>query len=158
MNDPAIELLQTLIRNECVNDGTAASGFEERSVKTLTEIFGVDGHIFGPSEGRQSLVYRVGGTEPLSPSLALVPHLDVVPAVASDWSVDPFSAEIKDGFVYGRGALEMLNVVATIADYIKTNNITARRVWGAQSSRSIFLRSWPTRIRRWPGSRRQRSI
>jgi len=115
MSDRVIELLQELIRNECVNDGKAASGFEERSVKTLAGFFGVEGHVFEPSPGRQSLVYRVNGTDSSAPSLALVPHLDVVPASAADWSVDPFSADIKDGFVYGRGALDMLNVVAAMA-------------------------------------------
>lgn len=115
MGEPVVDLLQALIRNECVNDGSAASGFEERSVKTLTEFFGVEGHVFEPSEGRQSLVCRVSGTDRSSPSLALVPHLEVVPAESSDWSVDPFSAVVKDGFIYGRGALDMLNVVASMA-------------------------------------------
>jgi len=115
LNDPVIDLLQTLIRNECVNDGSASSGHEERSVRTLTEFFGVEGIVVEPSEGRQSLVYRIQGTDPTSPSLAFVPHLDVVPANESAWTVDPFSAEIKDGFVYGRGAVDMLNIVASMA-------------------------------------------
>jgi acetylornithine deacetylase/succinyl-diaminopimelate desuccinylase-like protein len=115
LSDPVIDLLQTLIRNECVNDGSASSGHEERSVHTLTEFFGVEGIVVEPSEGRQSLVYRIQGTDPTSPSLAFVPHLDVVPANESAWTVDPFSAEIKDGFVYGRGAIDMLNIVASMA-------------------------------------------
>jgi len=115
LNDPVIELLRTLIRNECVNDGSAESGFEERSVRTLVEFFGVEGTIVEPSKGRQSLVYRVRGTDSSSPALALVPHLDVVPANPVAWSVSPFSAEIKDGIVYGRGAVDMLNIVAAMA-------------------------------------------
>jgi len=115
LKDPVIDLLQELIRNECVNDGSVSSGYEERSVRTLMDFFGVDGIVVEPSEGRQSLVYRIQGSEPTSPSLALVPHLDVVPANASAWTVDPFSAEIKDGFVYGRGAVDMLNIVASMA-------------------------------------------
>ena len=115
MNDPVIDLLQALIRNECVSDGSVSSGHEERSVRTLTDFFGVEGIVVEPAEGRQSLIYRIQGADPTSPSLAFVPHLDVVPANESAWTVDPFSAEIKDGFLYGRGAVDMLNIVASIA-------------------------------------------
>ena len=114
MSHDAVELLQTLIRNRCVNDGTPDSGFEFRSVATLTEYLGVEGQVVEPMPGRQSVVYRVPGTDPEAPSLALVPHLDVVPVDPAGWSVDPFAAEIVDGFVYGRGAVDMLNVAAAM--------------------------------------------
>jgi acetylornithine deacetylase/succinyl-diaminopimelate desuccinylase-like protein len=110
-----IELLQRLIRNACVNDGTRAAGREVRSAETLEDFFGVTGERFEPAPGRRSLVYRVKGTDPAAPSLTLAPHLDVVPADASGWSLDPFAAEIVDGFVYGRGAVDMLNVTAAMA-------------------------------------------
>ena len=115
MSTDVITLLQTLIQNECVNDGTLDSGHEHQSVATLLEFFGVEGEIFEPQPGRQSLIYRVPGTEPEAPSLALVPHLDVVPVDESGWTQDPFGAEIIDGFVYGRGAVDMLNVTAAMA-------------------------------------------
>lgn len=107
-----VELLQQLIRNECVNDGTKGSGHEHRSVETLQDFFGVEGEIFEPAPGRQSLIYRIEGSDPDAPSLALVPHTDVVPVEPSGWTQDPFGAEIVDGFVYGRGAIDMLNVTA----------------------------------------------
>ncbi len=110
-----IELLQAMIRNSCVNNGSVESGHEERSVRTLVDYFGVPGEIFEPEPGRQSLIYRVKGSDPDAPSLALAPHIDVVPADPSGWSLDPFSAEIRDGLVYGRGALDMLNVTAAMA-------------------------------------------
>lgn len=110
-----VELLQSLIRNACVNDGTPESGNEHRSVATLQEFFGDQGRVFEPAPGRQSLVFRVPGSVPGAPSLALVPHIDVVPADPSGWTRDPFSAEITDGWVYGRGAVDMLNVTAALA-------------------------------------------
>jgi len=114
MSHDAVDLLQSLIRNRCVNDGTPESGFEVRSVGTLVEYLGVQGEVFEPMPGRQSLVYRIPGSDPEAPSLALVPHLDVVPVDAAGWSVDPFAAEIVEGFVYGRGAVDMLNVTAAM--------------------------------------------
>ncbi|HLF61380.1 MAG TPA: M20/M25/M40 family metallo-hydrolase [Acidimicrobiia bacterium] len=114
MSHDAVDLLQALIRNQCVNDGTPESGFESRSVQTLVGYLGVEGEVFEPAPGRQSVVYRVPGTDPSAPSLALVPHLDVVPVDTAGWSVDPFAAGIADGLVFGRGAVDMLNVTAAM--------------------------------------------
>lgn len=114
-----IELLQSLIHNSCVNDGTVESGHEHRSVATLQDFFGETGEIVQPAPGRQSVVYRIRGTDPEAPSLALVPHLDVVPADAMQWTVDPFAGEISDGWLYGRGAVDMLNVTAAMAMAIR---------------------------------------
>lgn len=119
MATTTVELLQQLIRNRCVNDGSPDSGHEARSVSTLRDFFGVEGEVFEPAPRRQSLVYRIPGTDPEAPTLALVPHLDVVPANPTGWSVDPFSAEIADGFVWGRGAIDMLNVTASMAQVFK---------------------------------------
>lgn len=110
-----IELLQALISNACVNDGSPGSGNEARSVKTLQEFFGEDGEVIEPIPGRQSLVYRVAGADAEAPSLALAPHLDVVPVNRDSWSVDPFGASLSDGWVFGRGALDMLNVTSAMA-------------------------------------------
>ena len=115
MTDEVITLLQRLIRNRCVNDGTPESGHEHRSVETLTEFFGVEGETFETTPGRQSLLYRVEGSDSDAPSLGLAPHIDVVPVEASGWTQDPFGAEIVDGLVYGRGAVDMLNVTAAMA-------------------------------------------
>lgn len=115
MSSETITLLQRLIRNECVNTGSPESGQEHRSVATLQDFFGVEGRVFEPAPGRQSLVYRVAGADPEAPSLALVPHLDVVPADPDGWTQSPFGAEVVDGYVYGRGALDMLNITAAFA-------------------------------------------
>ena len=115
MTHEVIDLLRQLIKNACVNDGTRDSGHEHRSVSTLHEFFGVEGQIFEPYSGRQSLVYRIEGSDLDAPSLALVPHLDVVPVDPNGWTTDPFGAEIIDGFIFGRGAVDMLNVTSAMA-------------------------------------------
>jgi acetylornithine deacetylase/succinyl-diaminopimelate desuccinylase-like protein len=115
MSDTTLELLRALIRNRCVNDGTAGSGHEYRSVDTLAEFFGRAGTVFEPAPGRQSVVYRVPGTDPKAPTLMLMGHTDVVPVNPAGWSHDPFGAEIADGFVWGRGAVDMLNLTASMA-------------------------------------------
>ncbi|CAN5298668.1 M20/M25/M40 family metallo-hydrolase [soil metagenome] len=109
-----LDLLRELIRNQCVNDGTVASGQEVRSVETIADFLGDRGEVVEPRPGRQSVVYRIPGTNPESPALLLLPHLDVVPANPDGWDVDPFGAEIADGFVWGRGAIDMLNLTASM--------------------------------------------
>lgn len=108
------DLVRQLIRNRCVNDGTAESGHEYRSVDTLQDFFGVGGRVFEPAPGRQSLLYRIPGTAG-GPSLALMGHLDVVPADPDGWKRDPFGAEVVDEFVWGRGAVDMLNLTGAMA-------------------------------------------
>ena len=117
--EEVIELLVALIRNTCVNDGSADSGHEVRSVQTLTDYFGVEGEVIEPHPGRQSVVYRVPGDTEDAPRLLLIPHLDVVPALGDGWSRDPFGGERSEGFVWGRGAVDMLNVTAAMAAVFK---------------------------------------
>ena len=118
--DPTAEvtdLLQQLIRNQCVNDGTVASGEETRSVDLLSQyLSGVgDTETFEPRPGRTSLVTRIEGSDPDVPSLLLMGHTDVVPVNLEGWSRDPFAADVVDGFVWGRGAVDMLNLTASQA-------------------------------------------
>ncbi|HEX9856682.1 MAG TPA: M20/M25/M40 family metallo-hydrolase [Acidimicrobiia bacterium] len=117
--DEVVELLVELIRNECVNDGTPDSGHEHRSVTTLAAYLGRDGTIVEPHPGRQSVVYRVAGTVPGAPSLILLPHLDVVPAKPDGWTHPPFDGIREAGYVWGRGAVDMLNVTSAMAAVFK---------------------------------------
>ncbi|WP_327656948.1 M20/M25/M40 family metallo-hydrolase [Streptomyces sp. NBC_00483] len=64
--------------------------------------------------GRGNVVARIEGTDPTADALLVHGHLDVVPAEAADWSVDPFSGEVRDGVVWGRGAVDMKNMDAMI--------------------------------------------
>ncbi len=119
MSATVVELLARMIQNECVNDGTPDSGHEHRSVETLAGYFGRSGTVVEPHPGRQSVVYRVPGTSAEAPTLMLMGHLDVVPVQASGWSRDPFGGEQVDGFVWGRGAVDMLNQTAAMAAAFK---------------------------------------
>ena len=112
------DLLQRLIRNSCVNEGTPESGHEIRSVDLLQsylQLPGVEMKRYEPVPGRASLVLRIEGTDPKAPSLHLMGHTDVVPVTPSGWKHDPFGAELIDGEVWGRGAVDMLDVTASMA-------------------------------------------
>src|SRR5918995_2842868 len=112
------DLLQHLIRNSCVNDGSRASGYEVRSVDVLDAYLagsGVDIARYEPAPGRASLVARIEGRRPDAPTLLLMGHTDVVPAHDEGWRHDPFGGELIDGEVWGRGAVDMLNLTASMA-------------------------------------------
>jgi acetylornithine deacetylase/succinyl-diaminopimelate desuccinylase-like protein len=118
MTSEVTDLLQHLIRNACVNDGTESSGHEVRSadlLQTYLEGDGLDIERYEPAPGRTSLVTRVEGTDPTAPTLLLMGHTDVVPANAAGWRHDPFGGELIDGEVWGRGAVDMLNLTASMA-------------------------------------------
>lgn len=113
-----VELLQAMIRNECVNDGSASSGHEVRNVELLESFLagpGVEFQTWEPTPGRSSLVARIEGSDPEAPSVCLMGHTDVVPASAEGWERDPFGGEIHDGEVWGRGAVDMLNLTSSMA-------------------------------------------
>ena len=113
------ELLQQLIRNACVNDGTEASGQEVRSADTLAGFLegpGLDLERYEPVPGRASLVARIEGRRSGEvPSLLLMGHTDVVPVNPAGWDHDPFGGELSDGEVWGRGAIDMLNLTSSMA-------------------------------------------
>src|SRR5713226_4376217 len=112
------ELLRTLIRNKCVNDGTVASGQEMRSVAALEDYFagaGVACERHTSEPGRESLIARIEGRDPNAPRLLLMGHTDVVPVSPDGWKRDPFGGELVDGVVWGRGAIDMLNLTSTMA-------------------------------------------
>jgi acetylornithine deacetylase/succinyl-diaminopimelate desuccinylase-like protein len=79
------------------------------------------------TKGRTNVVARIEGSDPSADALLLHGHLDVVPAEARDWSVHPFSGEIRDGVVWGRGAVDMKNMDAMI--------LAVARFWARQGVR-----------------------
>jgi acetylornithine deacetylase/succinyl-diaminopimelate desuccinylase-like protein len=132
------ELLQTLIRNQCVNDGTPDSGGEVRNAELLTNYLegaGVGIETFESHPGRTSLVARIEGSDPSAPTLCLMGHTDVVPVNAAGWSQDPFGGELIDGEVWGRGAIDMLNMTASMAVAFRT---LARSGWKPRGTLIYF--------------------
>jgi acetylornithine deacetylase/succinyl-diaminopimelate desuccinylase-like protein len=149
--EQTVELLQTLIRNRCVNTGHEESGEDVRNADTLRQFLGnaVDTQVYDAAEGRRSLVAKIHGSDPSAPSLALLCHTDVVPAADQDWQHDPFGGDLIDGVVWGRGAIDMLNMTATMAaalrhagqcghrprgdiSFIATADEEAQATWGAK--------------------------
>ena len=107
------ELLSALIRIDTSNppgNETAVAEFMDRWFREA----GLVGQIVGEPEDRRSFVLRLEGQRP-GPSLLLLAHEDVVPACGADWQVPPFSGLIKDGYVWGRGAIDIKNLVAAHA-------------------------------------------
>ncbi len=128
MPDPKLtgettELLQAMIRNECVNDGSVESGEETRNadlLQTFLEGTGLQIERYEPLPGRGSIVARIEGSDPEAPSLCLMGHTDVVPVSPEGWSNDPFGGELirnEQGHdeVWGRGAIDMLNLTSSMA-------------------------------------------
>ena len=111
--DDAVRLCSELIRL----DGQLGSSDERAGaeyVAGLLSAVGVEATLLEPEPRRTSLVARISGADPTLDPLLIHTHLDVVPADASEWSVDPLSGEVKDGFVWGRGAVDMKNMVASV--------------------------------------------
>jgi len=118
-----VDLLQTMIRNACVNDGTPESGQEVRNadvLQTFLEGTGLDLQRYEPTPGRTSLVARIEGSDPTAPSLCLMGHTDVVPVNPDGWDRDPFGGELVDNEIWGRGAVDMLNLTAGQAVAFRT--------------------------------------
>jgi acetylornithine deacetylase/succinyl-diaminopimelate desuccinylase-like protein len=113
-----VELLQEMIRNECVNDGRVESGDEVRNsdmLQTYLEGAGLDVETFEPAPGRKSMVARIEGTDPDAPAVCLMGHTDVVPVSPEGWHEDPFGGQLIDGEVWGRGAVDMLCLTSSMA-------------------------------------------
>src|SRR5215467_13670838 len=132
LTNETVELLQHMIRNACVNDGSVESGQEVRNSDLLRAYLGQSGldvEVYEPDGGlgRTSLVARIEGTDPAAPTLCLMGHTDVVPVTREHWTRDPFGGDLVNGEVWGRGAVDMLNLTASQAVAFRT---LARRPGG----------------------------
>jgi acetylornithine deacetylase/succinyl-diaminopimelate desuccinylase-like protein len=133
--DEVVELCRDLIRFESVNDGTGRGKGEREAAEyvagKLAEV-GLEPQIFESAPGRASVVARVEGEDPGRDALLIHGHLDVVPAEPKEWTYDPFAAEVADGCVWGRGAVDMLDmdamVLAVMRDRLRTGRKPPRDV------------------------------
>ena len=137
--DPAgevVRLCQELIGIDTSNYGNGDGPGERKAaehVATLLDEVGIESTIIEGSPGRANVVARWGGGDGRAP-LLVHGHLDVVPAEAADWQVDPFSGEIKDGQVWGRGAVDMKDFDAMLLSVVR-----ARARAGAPPDREVVL-------------------
>ncbi|MDF9716102.1 M20/M25/M40 family metallo-hydrolase [Nocardioides sp. ChNu-99] len=121
--DPAaevVELCRDLIRIDTSNYGDDSGPGERKAaehVATLLDEVGIDARLYESEPGRTSVVARWGGSE--GDPLLLHGHLDVVPAAAEDWQVHPFSGEVQDGYVWGRGAVDMKDFDAMLLSVVR---------------------------------------
>jgi len=105
-----LEHLQAMIRMNTVNP----PGNElpvARYLDSTLKAAGIETHLFEPAPGRGALVARIKGNGSKKPVL-IMGHMDVVGVERAHWSVDPFAAEIKDGYLYGRGAIDDKGMLA----------------------------------------------
>ena len=120
--DEVVGLCHDLIRIESVNYGDGSGpgerGAAEYVAALLSEV-GLDAQVYESAPGRASVVARISGEDPTRDALVVHGHLDVVPAQAQDWSVAPFSGEVQDGFVWGRGAIDMKDMDAMILSVVR---------------------------------------
>jgi len=137
--DPAaevVQLCQELIRIDTSNYGNGDGPGERKAaeyVAGLLDEVGVESTIIEGAPGRANVVARWGGGDG-RPPLLLHGHLDVVPAEAADWQVDPFAGEIRDGQVWGRGAVDMKDFDAMLLSVVR-----ARAAAGAAPDREVVV-------------------
>jgi acetylornithine deacetylase/succinyl-diaminopimelate desuccinylase-like protein len=132
------ELLSDLIRIDTTNTGDTSTSAGERSAAEwvackLAEV-GIESEIHESEPGRASLVARIEGADPSRPALLVHGHLDVVPADPAEWSVHPFSGEERDGYIWGRGAVDMKDMDAMVLALVRDWAVT-----GVTPPRDIVL-------------------
>ncbi len=128
-----VALVQQAIRNACVNDGTAESGHEVDSADLIEGYLagsGLDVQRVEPTPGRRTIVTRIEGTDPGAPTLCLLGHTDVVPVNPAGWTHEPFGGEIIEDELWGRGALDMLNLTCSMAVAVRHLAISGARPKG----------------------------
>lgn len=131
-----IDLCRDLIRIDTSNTGDLATSAGEREAaeyvsEKLSEV-GIAPTLLESVPGRASVVARIPGADRNRGALLIHGHLDVVPADASEWSVPPFAGEIRDGFLWGRGAVDMKDfdamVLAVVRQWQRTGVVPPRDI------------------------------
>ena len=131
------QIARDLIRIDTSNfGGGKANGEREAAeyVGAYLKSLGLEPEYYEPIPRRTNVMARVPGRNPDRPALVVHGHLDVVPAVAEDWTVDPFEGVVRDGMLWGRGAVDMKNmdamILTAVADLLRA---------GEQPDRDLIL-------------------
>jgi len=132
-----LQICQDLIRIDTSNFGDDSGPGERKAAEYVAALLaevGIESEIYESESGRASLVARWGNQNSDRPGLLIHGHLDVVPAQAADWQVDPFAGEVVDGFLFGRGAVDMKDFDAMLLSVVR-----ARQRAGVIPNRPITL-------------------
>jgi acetylornithine deacetylase/succinyl-diaminopimelate desuccinylase-like protein len=133
--DETAVIARDLIRFDTTNHGEGRSNGEREAaeyVEARLRAMGLEPAVFEAAPRRTSVVARVPGANPDKPALVLHGHLDVVPADPRNWSVDPFAGEIRDGMLWGRGAVDMKDmdamILAAVGDILAEGRLPEREL------------------------------
>jgi acetylornithine deacetylase/succinyl-diaminopimelate desuccinylase-like protein len=135
--DEVVEITRDLIRIDTSNWGASSETVGEAEAadycaQRLIEVGYEPEVVTTTSDTRRGVVLRIPGLDSERGALVLHGHLDVVPAVADEWSHPPFAAEVEEGFIWGRGAVDMKNMdammLAIVRDWKRTNYVPPRDV------------------------------
>ncbi|MFI1988673.1 M20/M25/M40 family metallo-hydrolase [Actinoplanes sp. NPDC020271] len=134
--DEVVGLCQDLLRIDTTNTGDPRTTVGERvAAEYVAEKLadaGIESRLLESAPTRANLVARIPGADRSRGALLVHGHLDVVPADKREWSVDPFSGEIKDGYLWGRGAVDMKDfdamVLAVVRDWHRTGYVPPRDI------------------------------
>ena len=121
LEEEVVKICQDLIRIPSVNFGDGKGdekAVAEYVVASLAEV-GIPAKIYESAPNRCNVIANIEGSDTSRTGLVVHGHIDVVPANAADWSVDPFAAEIRDGMIWGRGAVDMKNTDAMILAIVR---------------------------------------
>ncbi len=134
LENETITLCQELIRIPSVNHGEGRGDESKVAAYIASKLaeVGIEYELIETAPNRVNLVAKITGADQSRPGLILHGHIDVVPADAKDWTVDPFSGDIKDGFIWGRGAVDMKNtdaiILACVRSWAKNKIIPPRNI------------------------------
>ena len=128
-------LARDLIRIDSSNFGEGRSHGETEAAEYVAaelRALGLQAKLYNAAPSRTSVFARVPGKNHAKPALVVHGHLDVVPAEPADWSVDPFGGVIRDGCLWGRGAVDMKNmdamILAAIGDILRSGELPEREL------------------------------
>ncbi|XRQ15963.1 M20/M25/M40 family metallo-hydrolase [Actinomadura welshii] len=131
--DDAAAICSDLIRFDTTNRGEGAARPERPAAEHVAALLaeaGAEPVIVESAPGRASVLARLPGTDPGSPAFLVHGHLDVVPADPYEWTVPPFSGEVRDGCVWGRGAVDMKGSLAMTLAAVRRRLREGRRTRG----------------------------